>query len=133
MAKTIKAEDLGAVIGEELTIYHKDVIDALNKAGSKAIKNIERKTKDTAPFNAQAYHKHYVDYIATKAEENRTGGKKFLWYVKPPAHRLTHLLVRGHETRNGGRTRGDPFLANAVAEVMPEYERDVEEALKNGK
>ena len=50
--------------------------------------------------------------------------------MKAPCHRLTHLLVHGHETRDGGRTRPDPFLKNALDRVLPEYERDVEEAIK---
>jgi hypothetical protein len=31
---------------------------------------------------------------------------------------------------NGGRVPGDPFLKNALDEVLPDYEKDVEEALK---
>lgn len=132
MANRVSLEGLGGAIAQELTLYSKDVQDKVNKAGRKAIKEIERKTKDTAPFNAQAYHQHYVDLIATKSEKSRTGDEKHTWYVKPPGHRLTHLLVDGHETRDGGRTSGDPFLQNALDDVLPDYEKDVEEAVKSG-
>lgn len=130
MAKGIKLEDLGSAIAEELTVYSKEVQDKVNKAGRKAIKELERKTKDTAPFNARAYHQHYADQIATKTEKVRTGDETHTWYVKPPGHRLTHLLVKGHDTKDGGRTRADPFLANALAAVLPDYEKEVEEAVK---
>lgn len=130
MAKSTSADKLGAVIAQELTRYSKEVEEKVYKAGSKAIKELERKTKDTAPFNARAYHAHYADHIATKSERTRTGESVHTWYVKPPAHRLTHLLVHGHATRNGGRTRADPFLKNALNDVLPQYERDVEEAVK---
>lgn len=130
MAKSIKPADLGGAIAEQLTLYSKDVQDKVNKAGRKAIKEMERKTKDTAPFNARAYHQHYVDLIATKSEKSRTGDETHIWYVKAPGHRLTHLLVDGHETRDGGRTRGDPFLENALAAVLPDYEEAVKEAAK---
>ena len=130
MAKRVQLEDLGGAIAQELALYTTDVQDKVNKAGRKAIKELERRTKDTAPFNAQAYHQHYADLIATQSEKSRTGDETHLWYVKPPGHRLTHLLVDGHETRDGGRTRADPFLANALAAVLPDYEREVEEALK---
>lgn len=132
MAKTVPLTQLGGAIAQELTAYHKDVIERVDKAGRHAIKELERKTKDTAPFNARAYHRHYAEMIATKAEPTRTGGTKYIWYVKPPAYRLTHLLVHGHETRDGGRTRADPFLHNALDAVLPDYEKAVEEALKNG-
>ena len=129
MAKTVKAEDLGAVIGEELTIYHQDVLDAVNAAGDKAIKALVKKTRATAPVGARGSFKRS---ISSKTETGKRGNK-YYWYVKPPDHRLTHLLVHGHVTKDGGRTKADPFLANALEEVKPEYERDVEEALKNGK
>ena len=128
----VSLEELGGAIAKELTLYGKGVQERVNKAGRKAIKEMERKTKDTAPFDEQAYHQHYVDQIATKTEKSRTGDEKHIWHVKPPGHRLTHLLVDGHETRDGGRTRGDPFLQNAVDDVLPDYEKDVEEAVKNG-
>ncbi len=130
MAKGIMPDKLGEVIGEQLTLYTSDVNDKLYKAGQRAIKELERKTKDTAPFNARAYHKHYVDMIATKSEKLRAGLFRHTWYVKPPGHRITHLLVDGHETRDGGRTRADPFLQNALDAVLPDYEKEVEEALK---
>ena len=133
MAKSIKPEQLGAAIAKDLETYRTSTIERINKAGQRAIKELERITKDTAPFNARAYHRHYADLISTKAEESRTGGKRFIWFVKAPGHRLTHLLVHGHETRDGGRTKGDPFLQNALDRVLPEYEQDVEEAVKNDK
>jgi hypothetical protein len=130
MSKGIKLEQLGDAIGKELTLYGEEIRDKVNKAGAKAIKELERKTKDTAPYNARAYHRHYADLIATKSETSRTGDKTHFWYVKPPGHRLTHLLVNGHDTKDGGRTKADPFLRNALDAVLPEYERDVEEAVK---
>lgn len=128
----VSIEGLGDAIAKELTVYRKDVQEKVNRAGRKAIKEIERKTKDTAPFNARAYHRHYTDMIATQTEKSRTGDEKHTWYVKPPGYRLTHLLVHGHETRDGGRTRSSSFLQNALDDVLPDYENEIEEAVKNG-
>lgn len=130
MAKTIKPDDLGEAIARELELYNDEVNARLDKAGNRAIKELERITKDTAPFDATAYHKHFVDCIATKKEAVRTGVSRFIWYVKAPCHRLTHLLVHGHETKDGGRTKSDPFLQNALDRVLPEYEDAVKEAVK---
>lgn len=131
MANTISIDQLGDAIAKELAIYSKDVQTRVDKAGLKAAKELERITKDTAPFDATAFHRHFADNIAIKTEETRTGGKRYIWHVKAPCHRLTHLLVHGHETRNGGRTRPDPFLQNALDRVLPQYEREVEEAVKS--
>lgn len=133
MAKTVKPSEIGAAIAQDLRLYEKSVNDKIYKAGHKAIKEIERKTKDTAPFNARAYHAHYADHITSKSEQRRTGVAVHTWYVKAPCYRLTHLLAKGHATRDGRRTRADPFLRNALDSVLPDYEKAVEEALKSGK
>ena len=129
MAKTIKPENLSKAIGEELTIYHRSVVERLNEAGREAVDKLRKLTKATAPKASGSFRRH----IAVAEEETSgTGVKSFLWYVKPPDHRLTHLLVHGHATRSGGRTKGDPFLHNALETVLPEYEDAVKEALQNG-
>lgn len=129
MARVTNLSTLGEVIGEELKLYTFEVNEEVYKAGQKAVKELERITKDTAPFNARAYHRHYSDLITHKSERKRTGVSVHTWYVKAPGYRLTHLLVKGHETRDGGRTGSDPFLENALAKVLPQYEKDIEEAL----
>lgn len=127
MAKTIKPTDLGKAISEELTVYHKDVLERVNTASEKAAKELVKRTKATAPKQSGDFRKA----IAYKALPNKaTGDKKFIWGAKAPHHRLTHLLVHGHAKANGGRVPGDPFLHDALDQVMPEYEREVEEALK---
>lgn len=130
MSKQVTVAGLGAAIAQELTQYSRDVQDKVDKAGRKAVRELVRITKDTAPFNARDYDEHYVDRITSKSEVSRAGLSRHIWYVKPPGHRLTHLLVHGHATVNGGRTKADPFLHNALDRVLPEYERDIEEAVK---
>lgn len=122
--------DLTAELSHTLTLYHQDLNTKIDKAGNKAIKELERITKDTAPFNAKAHHVHFVDCIATKKVTDRVNTSTFLWFVKAPCYRLTHLLVRGHETRDGGRTKANPFLKNALDQVLPDYEQAVKEAVK---
>lgn len=127
MAKSIKPTDLGKAIVEQLTLYHEDVIEKVNEAGEKAVKSLVSKTKKTAPKRSGDYRKA-ITY--TVEERAATGDKEFTWGAKAPHYRLTHLLVNGHMKRNGGRVSGDPFLENALDEVRPEYEKDVEEAIK---
>lgn len=129
MAKNVTFENLGEAIADELTVYHKDVIDAIDELSEKAVKDLAKKTKATAPVGARGSFKKN---ISSKRIEKTNRGAKHAWYVKAPDHRLTHLLVNGHATKNGGRTKGNPFLQNALSEVLPEYEKAVEEALQNG-
>ena len=128
MAKTIKPSDLGAAIEQELTTYHKSVVDRVNEAGKSAAAKLKKLTKANAPVASGSFKKN----IAVKEQTNpATGMKQYIWYVKPPDHRITHLLVHGHATRNGGRTKSDPFLKNALDTVLPEYEEQVKEAVQS--
>lgn len=128
MAKTIKPGDLGAVIEQELGIYGQEVREKVDLAGKKAIKKLVRLTEETAPIG----HRMGGNFAASIASKEIKGirGNTYIWYVKPPNHRLTHLLVHGHATKDGGRTKPHSFLKNAVDTVLPEFEKEVEEAIK---
>lgn len=134
MAKLlIQSEELTSTVVDMLTGYNRDVCDKVYKAGHKAIKELERKTIDTAPIGKRRKPgDHFRDSITSKSERDRLGNSTHTWYVKAPNYRLTHLLVHGHATRNGGRTKANPFLVNALTPVLKQYESDVEEAVKNG-
>lgn len=127
MAETIRPEDLGAALSEQLGLYHADVIEKVDAAGEDAVKSLVKKTKKTAPQRTGTFRKN----IAWKAVKSTTGAKTFVWHVKAPDYRITHLVVHGHATATGGRAKGNPFLQNALDAVLPEYEAAVEEALKN--
>ena len=128
MAKSIKPEALGKAITEQLSLYHEDVVEKVNAAGEKAVKALVKKTKKTAPKRSGDYRKSIT---SAEKEFPATGDKEYTWGAKAPHFRLTHLLVNGHQKPNGGRVPGDPFLENALADVLPEYEKDVEEAIKH--
>lgn len=127
MAKTVKPEDLGAAIQQELELYSEGVADRVNAASKSAAEKLKKLTKATAPVASGSFRKN----IAVKEVDAGHGTKKYIWHVKAPDHRLTHLLVHGHATKNGGRTKADPFLKDALETVLPEYEQAVEEAVQN--
>ena len=126
MSKSVKPENLAAALQRELSLYSDEVVDRVNQAGRESAKKLEKLTKATAPVASGSFKRN----IATKEVDAGHGMKKFIWYVRPPDHRVTHLLVKGHATRDGGRTKADPFLRYALDQVLPEYEKAVEESLK---
>lgn len=126
MAKTIKPSDIGKAISQELTLYHEDVVEKVNAAGASAIKQLVKRTKAGAPVDKGDFKKS----IASKEIPASHGMKNYVLYARAPHHRVFHLLVHGHAKQNGGRVSGNPFLQNAVDEVLPGYVADVEEALK---
>lgn len=127
MARTVRLDQLGDVIAEELGLYHAEVVERVNTAGERAIKDMVKKTKATTPERTSKLKKA----IAYKAIDDGHGVKKYVLHAKAPSHRIFHLAVHGHATKNGGRARGNPFLANAVASVLPEYEQAIEEAVRS--
>ena len=134
MAKILlQSEELTDAIMDMLTDYKKEVADGIFRVGKKAIKEIERKSIDTAPIGRRVAGDHFRESITSKSEQDRLGNSTHIWYVKAPNYRLTHLLVHGHATRNGGRTRANPFLKNATEAALKQYLNDVERVIKNGK
>lgn len=127
---TIKPGELGEAIERELGIYSEEVEERLREATRESMAKLVRKTKATAPKGKRG---NFRKNIAGDFRQLKKGNRniKATWYVKAPDYRLTHLLVHGHATRDGGRTKADPFLANALDEVLPEYEKAVEEAVQN--
>lgn len=130
MAKGINPADLGEAIAEQLRLYHEDVVEGVNAAGERAAKKLVKLTKQSAPKDSGAFAKS----LTSVAKVNpATGDTVHTWGAKAPHHRVTHLLVNGHATVNGDRVDGDPFLEDALAVVLPEYEKEVEEILTNAK
>ena len=131
MPDKIKPEDIGRAIEDTLTLYGSQVNDRINDAGRDSIRKLVKLTKESAPRGKRSSG-NFAKSITSKEEKDKaTGASKFIWFVRPPNHRLTHLLVHGHATKDGGRTKADPFLANALDIVLPEYEKAIEEAVKN--
>lgn len=129
MSKSIKPGELGAALEADLKLYAEDVRERVNAVGREEMDKLVTLTKSTAP-KGKRKSKNFAKSITSTEQTSKLGTTSFIWHVKAPNYRLTHLLVHGHATRNGGRTRADPFLQNALDEVLPEYERKVEEAVK---
>lgn len=121
--------DFDVQLRQSLTVYHEDVNEAIDKASEDAVKKLAKRTKATAPVRSGGYKKH----ISSKRLKKTRNGSTYVWYVRSPDYRLTHLLVKGHATRNGGRTAANPFLQSALDETLPEYEKAIKEAIQNGK
>lgn len=131
MAKRyIGSEDLASAVLDMLDEYHKEVADGVYREGSKAIKEMERKTIDTAPIGKRG---EFRPHIASKSKRDRLDRMTHTWYVKAPEYRLTHLLVHGHKLPRGGKTRENPFVENAYNDARDQYLDGVEKVIKRGK
>lgn len=130
MAKiAISPANLDQAIKDQLLSYNSEVNRRVTESGEKAIKKLVKLTKASAPKATGSFRKN----ISWKMDKQTFYGSSFVWYVKKPDHRITHLLVHGHAKRNGGRVKGDEFLHTALDTVLPEYENDIVEALNDVK
>lgn len=135
--RRIHVGELGSALEQELELYAQDVQDGIVQVTENSMKKLVKTTKATAPTGRR--HGQFKKNITADYQELRRAktlrGRtiRATWYVKAPDHRLTHLIVHGHATRDGGRTRANPFLQNALDSVLPEYEKGIEEVLKNDK
>ena len=130
MSKNIPPENLSDVVMNELLFYKKSIVTGMNKEAHKAVKNLVKKTKDTAPVGRR--EKHYKNSISSKKLNTDSSSVNYLWYVKAPDYRLSHLLNNGHVTRDGGRVKGTGFITTAEKEAVAQYEKGIEEVIKSG-
>ena len=132
MAKSsrVKITGLGDANSQELTLYSQEVTEQVDRISEESVKQLVALTKPNAPIGERG---EFRKNIASKCLVKKRTGSTYVWYVKGSSSRLTHLLVHGHETRDGGRTRANPFLKNACDKVLPEYEAAIERTIKNGK
>lgn len=121
---------LSEALQAELDNYRASTQEAVDACSYRAADRLRQITKATAPEGVRKKFKRSIDVKEIYKTRGKYAGRTYVWYVKPPDHRLTHLLVHGHATKDGGRTKADPFLKNAIDRVTPEYLEEVEDALK---
>lgn len=126
----VTIDALNEAIEKELTIYSKGLIETIDKEAKSHMKDLVKRTKETAPVGRRT--KHYRDSISSKKTTDERGAKSYTWYVKGSDYRLSHLLENGHATRKGGRVQGTKFISKASEPILADYIEKVEEAIKNG-
>lgn len=124
-------DNIDLVLDEEiLEPFKRDVTQALAAGIDDAAKELVKLTKATAPRSRLSRSGSFAKHIAWKSENGPLGSHRAIWYVKAPDYRLTHLIVHGHATRDGGRTKANPFLEDALEAVEPKLQANIEKRMK---
>ena len=124
----ISIDQLAAEIAKGLAEYSQDVVEKVNVSSEKVGKAAVKRLKQTSPKRYGNYAKSW----AMKTEPEVGQPHKRIVHVKAPHYRLTHLLEHGHAKVGGGRVEGIPHVRPAEEEVIREFTREVEEAIKRG-
>ena len=111
-------DELAKAIAHEVESYTKEVDDVMKDEIDKLSNELVRDLKND-PIIPERTGKYKKGFRVKKTAEG-TGYKKNTIYNTK--YRLTHLLERGHETRNGGRTKAYPHWEHAQekAETLDE-------------
>ena len=124
----INVDQLAAEIAKGLAEYSQDVVEKVNVSSDKVGKAAVKRLKQTSPKRYGKYAKSWT----MKTEPEVGQPHKRIVHVKAPHYRLAHLLEYGHAKVGGGRVEGRPHIGPAEEEVIREFSREVEEAIKRG-
>lgn len=129
---SVTVEELAAEVGKILDAYGEEVYKILDKAAKQTAKETNEEIKKNVEFRNRTGQ--YVRNFATKKWNTEAGtfrhhSTNYVWYVKAPYYRLTHLLEHGHATRNGGRTQAYPHIAKGEEYAKKRLDDLLEELL----
>ena len=129
----VSVDQLAAEIANELAEYSQDRVEKVNVSSEAVGKAAVKRLKQTSPKRYGKYAKSWT----MKTEPEVGQPHKRIVHVKAPHYRLAHLLEYGHAVANAGpgkkdRVDGIPHIRPAEEEVIREFAREVEEAIKRG-
>ena len=118
----ISISSFSQAVADVLKDYNRDVIENTKNIIHDVSKEFKSNTKKDAP---RGQRNKYNKYIDVKTTYESISGVTDTWYVKDPEYRLTHLIKNGHQTRNGGRTKGNDFIDKNYSKAEKEIEERI--------
>lgn len=113
-------------INDILNEYSSDIQEGITADAQRVAKEAQAELRNTSPKRTGKYRKGW-----------RVKTEKGNGYVECIVHnatdyQLTHLLEKPHLKRNGGMTTPKVHIAPVEQKAVKQYERDVENIIKNG-
>lgn len=116
-------------IKEILNDYSLDIQEGISDAVIKVAKDGANKLKTTT----NTYHVRTGEYNKGWKVTTKKGRWETTSVIHNKIYMLTHLLENGHVTRNGrSKTRAFKHIAPVESTCIKDYEREVEQVIKNG-
>lgn len=128
MSNVINIDELANAIAKELEDYTEAVTNDIKKAVDTVGKEVNEEIKSHITFK-QLTGK-YVKAFRVKTSYEDKFNKRNTWYVANGEHRLTHLLEKGHELRDGGRSQAYPHIKYGEELAIKRMEELAKEAIQ---
>ena len=115
-----------SAIKDILNEYSKDIQEGITESAIKVAENGKNKLRVTSPRKTGKYSKGW------RVQKKQGNG-----YIHTTIHnatdwQLTHLLEKPHLLRNGKKSKPQVHIEPVEQECIQEYQRDVEQVIKNG-
>lgn len=125
MKITITPDQLAHEVDKILKEYNNDVRQVVNEAVTENAKSGAKELRATSPRRYGNYAKSWT----TQTTKNELNEKTAV--IKNRDHyQLTHLLEKGHATRNGGFSEAQRHIKPVEDNVNKEFYNDVIEGVK---
>lgn len=118
--------DITDMLDEYCTDIQKGIAEETIKIAKDGVKTL----KATSPKNKKNT-KHKGKYAKGWTVKTEKG----FGYIKSTIHnktdyQLTHLLERGHLTRNGGKSKAIPHIEPVESEILKKYPEEIEKVIE---
>ena len=125
----VSVDNFAKTILDELENYKNVTVEKVESAVKKTTKDAVQELKNASPSGAGKYGSwsEYSSGWKSKKLEKK-GYHTVIYNSKKPG--LTHLLERGHATRNGGRTRAFPHIKPVEENTVRQFEDLIRKAIE---
>lgn len=123
------AKDITKQLGKVLTDYGQEVKDAVAAEIEAIAKEGVDELRGTSPQGATG--NYAKDWKVNKLGSLDRRRSRAVIY-NATEYRLTHLLEKGHATRNGGRTRAQPHIKPVEDRIINGLPARIEQKIKGG-
>lgn len=121
----INVDKLAAELAQGLSEYSQEIADEIKKAADEVTAEAVRELKNTSPVQTGSYAAGWKKKTAYESKSS----KRNTVYNKTD-YQLTHLLEKGHASRNGGRVAAKVHIQPVEEKTVAAFEEKVKGAIE---